>query len=90
MKIQPEANNAILLELEDDSIFRLHNSMHGNKDYLFITNCDIKIEKCEGLEYKKLFEGTNIIRISIRGKSKNQSNPPDKYDVADLSCDMED
>ncbi len=67
MKVQPEAHNAITIELDDGAIFRLHHTLHDNKDYLFINaehRSIFEVDKSKGLEWENVYSGTGLIRIS--------------------------
>ena len=63
MKIQPEASNAISIELDDGSIIRLHHTLHGGTDYLFIHGDNVTIEKFEGLKWIPITTTQRMIRI---------------------------
>jgi hypothetical protein len=75
MKIQPEAHNAITLMLDDNSEFRLHNTTHGNKDRLFITNINgliLETMNPNNFEWTEIGE-TTMLRLTAKEKLHEQT-----------------
>ncbi len=66
MKIQPEANNAIVIELEDDTKIKMHNTVHGDNDYLFLSNrSGLRVEISSDRMNWKTVATETMIRISV-------------------------
>jgi len=65
MKVQPEARNSITIILDDGTEFKLHDALHGDKDYLFI-RCgnNLKIDTMVGLDWQPLINVAHYVRLS--------------------------
>ena len=74
MKIHPETSNAISIELDDGSVFRLRHAMHERKDYLYIQGGNLVISIfTTGLEWEEIAQTKQDIRISsTRARKKEE------------------
>jgi len=65
MLIEPSANNAIEIRLDDNSIMKMHHTLTEGRDHLYITNRGgLQIDIREGLNWKTIATET-IIRITV-------------------------
>ena len=66
MKIQPVADNAIVIELDDGSSLKMHNTVHGDISYLFISGNVLTVEIMKGLNWEHLAVTRGMIRVSSK------------------------
>jgi len=65
MRVQPEAENAVSIILDDGTSFKLHNTIHGGKSYLFVrSNEGLQIDTMVGLDWQPLIQTNFNIRLS--------------------------
>jgi hypothetical protein len=64
MIIQPEAFNAISIKFDDGTTIRLHHSLLGNTDYLYIQGDALTVDKSKGLTWEPVLTQEHMVRIS--------------------------
>lgn len=66
MNIQPEANNAIQITLDDNSTIKMHHTQHGEHDSLFLSSSGkhLIVETRKGLDWEEITT-SSIIKITV-------------------------